>query len=48
MIHFLDPLEKSGYRKEHKNWLKENLKLKVGRNFFSLSPIKNSDDNSNI
>jgi hypothetical protein len=48
MIHFLDPLEKSGYRKEHKSWLKENLKLKVGKNFFSLSPIKNSDDNSNI
>jgi hypothetical protein len=36
IVYFIDPLYKSGYRKEHKDWLKENLKLRVGKNFFSI------------
>lgn len=36
VIYFLDPLDKSGYRREHKNWIKENLNLKSGKNFLSV------------
>ena len=36
VVYFLDPLCKSGYRREHKSWLKENLNLKLGKNFFSI------------
>ena len=37
VVYFIDPLDRSGYRREHKSWLKQNLKLKTGRNFFSAS-----------
>ena len=36
VIYFIDPRNKSGYRKEHKSWLKKNLKLLSGKNFFSV------------
>lgn len=37
VIYLVDPLSKSGYRREHKSWLEENLSLKSGKNFFSVS-----------
>lgn len=36
VIYFLDPFNKSGYRKEHKSWVEKNLKLKSGKNFLSV------------
>ena len=37
IVYLVDPLCKSGYRREHKNWLEKNLNLKFGKNFFSVS-----------
>ena len=36
VIYLIDPLEKSGYRREHRKWFEKDISLKVGKNFFSI------------
>lgn len=36
IIYFIDPLDKSGYQREYKNWFEKKLQLKLGKNFFSV------------
>jgi hypothetical protein len=41
VIYFIDPLDKSGYQREHKNWFEKKLQLKLGKSFFSVFLEKN-------